>query len=145
MARIRLEKVITRIRLTKGEFNREMSIPEISIKRKNLEPFYEFHLTDSLGNDIDVSSATSVLFSMVHPQSHTVIVSGQDVVFAGNSESAITGEGHYTWVTSDTSTSGKFTAEVQITPGSGQGSKFTLPAEFNNPSFVNVNSSFIDG
>lgn len=145
MARVRLQKNDIRLRLGKGNFNRTMSIPEISVKQNNLEPYYTFHLTDNFGNDIDVSSAASVLFTMVHPQSHTVIVSGQAVVFTGNSESAVTGKGHYVWVSSDTATPGKFTGEIQITPGSGQGAMFTLPAESDNLSFININSNYIGG
>lgn len=104
-------------------------IPTVYLKRNDLQPYYYFHVTDSNGDDIDVSSAT-IRVNMIHVQSLTTIISRQTagVSFTDtvNGDSASVGKGHYSWASSDTAIAGKFKFEIEVTPISG--GKFTLPS-----------------
>lgn len=88
--------------------------PDFEIKRNATLPTLKTYALDSKGNQIDLSTATSCLFSMADPSGTKIVDRVAGTVDTTNNQLV------YTWRAADTATSGNFRGEFKVTFPSGQ-------------------------
>ena len=103
----------------------KMAIQEFIIKRNDLQPYYRGVVKEYNDSGVkivkDISGAT-IRCTMKSPQG-TVRIDRQSCVITDSTA----GEFEYRWSSGDTTSTGKYFIEFEVTPGSG--GKFTVPPD----------------
>lgn len=85
---------------------------DFSIKRNDLLPILEAILQDASRNPIDLSNAVSIVFHLREEKGAKLKIEDGVVVIDANPK---TGKITYSWVDTDTDTSGVFLGEFEVT------------------------------
>jgi hypothetical protein len=101
-----------------------MSNPAISmfeLHQSNTSPTYQVTLTHMSGNVVNLTTATSVTFSMANAATGTVVLSQAATIV-----NAAQGLVSYTWGSNDTLKSGMFMANWKVTWSGGSTTSYPL-------------------
>ncbi len=98
-------------------------MPDLYLKRNDLQPYYRVKVEDSDGNAVDLTGA-DIVCTMKAPGG-TLKIDRQSTGIVITA--AASGEFEYRWQAGDTDTAGKYQIEFEITPASG--GKFTVPGK----------------